>query len=448
MASTTLPTRFRPEPQRRPTVGFPAWLAHRRTDGVLLLSFVVLFVLLASTMDALWISRSSFSGAATFDALAGFKLFGRGLAVAFGCWLLLDLRLGTWLWKDPGVGLLGLFYVYAALTSAYSAEPLLSLTRALSFLGVLFFAVVLVRHAAEAGRFGALWDGLYHVLGAYVTLVFAASLVLDAAGMKAAEGRLASLYGPNGAASLAGLVFIWSYVRLWQGRATGVLLFLLGTSGAFMVLALSRGAMLTVLVTCAGYAVWRRKSVPSLAVVLALVGVVLVPVALSESGLGGLAEFFTRGHDLDRIQAMNGRIPIYLYLLFEQFPQYPVFGVGFQMMSEAGTVVDVPAHIAVRRGSWLPGHAHNAILQVLVGTGLVGLALFAAAWGWVIRGLGRRVRFAAPRAFEAMVPLTFFILANSMVETTLTGTIDPNYLLASLVAASVAATRPLDPAGT
>ena len=51
-------------------------------------------------------------------------------------------------------------------------------------------------------------------------------------------------------------------------------------------------------------------------------------------GLAGLAEFFSRGHDLERLQAMNGRVPVYLYLLFEQFPQYPWFGVGFQMMSE------------------------------------------------------------------------------------------------------------------
>ena len=60
-----------------------------------------------------------------------------------------------------------------------------------------------------------------------------------------------------------------------------------------------------------------------------------------------------------------------------------------------------------------------------------------------VRGLVRRTRLAAPQAYEAMVPLLLFILANAMVETTLTGTIDPNYILAVLIAAAGAATYPI-----
>lgn len=403
----------------------------------------VTFVLLVSTVDAVWLARDGFSGVGTFDALAAFKLAARGLAVVYALWLLPQLGVGDWMWRDLGVRLMAVFLVFAAATSVYSAQPALSASRAISFLGILFFAVVLVRFAVETGRFEDFWDGLYATLGTFVTLVFLASLVLDAAGLKGAEGRLASLYGPNGAASLAGLVVIWSYVRLMGSSRSILSLLFLAAAGAFVVLALSRGAMLTVVTTCAGYALWRRKGFMSLAVLLGMAGIVLALSSALEGGLGGLGSFFTRGHDLSRIQAMNGRVPVYLYLLLEQFPQYPILGVGFQMMSESGISVDIPAHIAVRRGSWLPGHAHNAILQILVGTGLIGLALFTAAWAFILRGLVQRTRLAAPRAYDAMLPLLLFILANAMVETTLTGTIDPNYILAVLIAAAGAATHPM-----
>ncbi|NNF29072.1 MAG: O-antigen ligase family protein, partial [Gemmatimonadetes bacterium] len=420
------------------------WLSARHSHAMVAAALGVVFILLASTMDALWLERSSFSGSATFASLAAFKLAARGLAVALGGWLLLHLGPGPWVFRDRGVLLFTIFFAFAGVTSAYSAVPLLSLTRAISFLGVLFFAVILVRYVTETGQFDLFWDGLYHVLGAFVGLVFLASLVLDAAGMQAAEGRLASLYGPNGAASLAGLAFIWSYVRLAQGRWSAAGLVFLSLSGAFVVLALSRGAMVTVLATCALYAVWRRRGAVSASVAAAVVGLVLLVFAGSDGGMSGLAEFFSRGHDLERIQAMNGRVPVYLYLLFEQFPQYPWFGVGFQMMSESGLEVDIPAHIAVRRGSWLPGHAHNAILQILVGTGLVGLGLYVAAWGATLRTLVKRVRRAAPKAFEALMPLTLFVLANSMVETTLTGTIDPNFLVAAVAIGVCGATYPME----
>ncbi|MDH3222855.1 MAG: O-antigen ligase family protein [Gemmatimonadota bacterium] len=445
MASTTLPTLSNPsQGSREGSAAFAPWLTDRHNQAMVVAALGVVLILLASTMDAIWLDRGSFSGASTFDALAAFKLAARGLAVALAAWLMLHLGPGRWIVRDPAVLLFTVFFAYAAITSAYSAVPMLSLTRALSFLGILFFAVVLVRFVTEAGRFELFWNGLYHVLGGYVALIFVASLVLDAAGLRGTEGRLASLYGPNGAASLAGLAFIWSYVRLAGGRWSAPCLVFLMVSGAFLVLALSRGALLTVVATCALYAVWRRRGVVSVAVVVAVTGVVLVAVAGSEQGPAGLSEFFTRGHDLERIQAMNGRVPVYLYLLMEQFPQYPWFGVGFQMMSESGLEVDIPAHIVARRGSWLPGHAHNAILQILVGTGLVGLALYGAAWAATLRGLAKRVRVAAPEAFEALMPLTLFILANSMVETTLTGTIDPNYVIATIAVGTCAATYPMD----
>lgn len=458
MASTTLPTHSSPDAGLGPGAGaasgapgfrfagagFGPWLSERHSHAMVAAVLGVVLILLASTMDAVWLERGSFSGSATFDTLAAFKLAARGLAVALGCWLLLHLGPGRWMIRDPGVLLFTAFFVFAAATSAYAAVPLLSLTRAISFLGVLFFAVVLVRFVTERGQFDLFFDGLYHVLGIFVTLVFLVSLALDAAGLRAPEGRLASLYGPNGAASLAGLAFIWSYVRLAQGRWSAAGLTFLTLSGAFVVLALSRGAMITVVATCALYAVWRRRGLVSASVAGAVVGVVLLAVAGSEGGLSGLAEFFSRGHDLERIQAMNGRVPVYLYLLFEQFPEYPWFGVGFQMMSESGLEVDIPAHIAVRRGSWLPGHAHNAVLQILVGTGLVGLGLYVAAWGATLRTLVKRVRVAAPVAFEVLMPLTLFVLANSMVETTLTGTIDPNFIVAAVTIGVCAATYPMD----
>ena len=457
MASTTPPTLSSPEVGGRgggPPAslvpgspgargGFGGWLSERHSHAMVVAVLGVLFILLASTMDAVWLDRGSFSGSASFDTLAAFKLAARGLAVALACWLLMHLGPGRWMIRDPGVLLFGTFFVFAGATAAYSAVPVLSLTRAISFLGVLFFAVVLVRFVTERGHFDLFWNGLYHTLGAFVSLVFLASLALDAAGMQGSEGRLASLYGPNGAASLAGLAFIWSYVRLAQGRWSAACLVFLSLSGAFLILALSRGAMLTVFATCALYAVWRRRSLVSVSVAAAALGIVFFAVAGSREGLTGLADFFTRGHDLDRIQAMNGRVPVYLYLLFEQFPQYPWLGVGFQMMSEGGLEVDIPAHIVARRGSWLPGHAHNAVLQVLVGTGLVGLGLYVAAWGATLRTLAKRVRVAAPEAFEVLMPLTLFILANSMVETTLTGTIDPNFIMAAVTIGIGGATYPM-----
>lgn len=446
-----------PSPRLSPSAGHPSRgrkVAYGRLpvsadgNGLLFLSLAVFFLLLLSTADVVWLQRGDgFSGAGSFDTLAAFKLGARLVAVAFGGWLFLLTGPGLWLWKDPAVRWFSVFFVFAAGTAVYSAVPVVTLTRALSFLGVLFFVVVQVRYFSDQGRFQELWEGVYLVLGLHVALVFGLSVVFDAMGLGSGSGkRLATLYGPNGAGSLSGLLLVWSFVRFFRQEHPRLALLFGGVAGLFLVLTLSRGALGLTLVTCAAYALWRRRGVLSLAAGAGGLGLVVLIASVGEGGVSDLLAFLTRDQSAQRLQAMNGRIPLYTYLLTEQFPQFPWFGVGFQMLSESSLVVDLPTDVAVRRGSWYAGHAHNGLLHILIGTGMVGLSLFVCAWAFVFRGL-RRLRLAAPSAWEVSVPLVFFLAAHAMVETTLTGTVDPNFLLLSLIVGGIAATwqRPAGP---
>ena len=129
-------------------------LQSRDDQGLLYLTLSVLFLLLVSTADLVWLGRGEgFTGVASFDGLAAFKLCARALAVGFGLWLFVESGPGPWLWRDPAIRWFALFFLFAAGSAAYAAIPIISATRALSFLGVLFFGAVAVRIERAGGEF-------------------------------------------------------------------------------------------------------------------------------------------------------------------------------------------------------------------------------------------------------------------------------------------------------
>jgi O-antigen ligase len=415
-------------------------LQHEIATPFMVLALLSFFLLLGSTVY-FQSHRTSFSSIDAIDNLAWFKTIVRLLCLGIASWLFFACHLS---WRDilsRGTLLLFLYYSFAFVTSVVSVNPQVSATRSASFIIILLYGSVLVHSFHQLGVLNEFWKATYISFGVYtVCALFGSHLVYDPAWQHHGVSRLAGLYPPNIAAALAGIAFVWSFISLHQKRYIVPSLAFLGAASAMLILAVSRGALLFVFVTCVGYVLWRQafgRTGTAITVAAALVAM-LAAASVSRRVEG----YLTRGQPTEELHTGTGRTPLYAELLTIHYPQRPWFGYGFQMVSARGPIVAVPVG---PRGSWDTRHTHSSLLQALVGTGILGLMLLIVAWGRITLDALARLRTGNPIAEQSWF-LLLFVVGHSLIETTLSGTVDPPFIILSLVCGTLTLARPSQPA--
>jgi len=157
----------------------------------------------------------------------------------------------------------------------------------------------------------------------------------------------------------------------------------------------------------------------------ALAVVALVGAGVAWIGLGGYLSGFSRGVRASRVVLWADMV--------RMFPDFPAFGVGWNAFSTA-----YPWYQTVWRTEWI-GEAHDEYLQVLLDTGLVGAALFAALLAIVLRA-------SLARASRSLVDLGVF---GALAGLALHNLVDFNWQIpanaATWVALAALACRPPEP---
>jgi O-antigen ligase len=404
-----------------------AALRHRTATPVMVLALLSFFLLLSSTVY-FQSYRTSFSSVDAIDSLALFKAIVRLLCLGVAIWLSFACRTS---WREilsRGTLLLLLYYGFALVTSVMSVNPQVSATRAASFIIILLYGSVLVHSFRNLGVLGEFWKATYLTFGTYTICALIASLlVYDAAWQHHGVSRLAGLYPPNIAAALAGIAFVWSFISLHQKRFILPSLAFLVAATVMLILAVSRGALLFVLVTCVIYVLWRRAfgRIGTAITVVAAVALILTVPAISEQA----GSYLARGQPTEELQSGTGRTLLYRELLTIHYPQRPWFGYGFQMVSAEGAMVNVPV---LPRGTWRSRHTHSSVLQALVGTGILGLVLLMVGWGRIALDAFSRLSRDNPIGEQGWF-LLVFVVGHSLIETTLSGTVDAPFMILSLV---------------
>jgi exopolysaccharide production protein ExoQ len=179
-----------------------------------------------------------------------------------------------------------------------------------------------------------------------------------------------------------------------------VYLILLAICGGGLLATKTRGAVVGAIVgvLVVVWTRWRGQRKVEAGVVLA---VVLIAVALTSSN--AIESFFARGESLQRLASLNSRTDLWGYA-FELFPQHPLYGFG--LTSSRGLFLD----------SIGLGGGHNALVNLLVDTGILGALTWLALLGAILLTTTRLSRsrpgFQVDRAM--ILALTLAMIANSV----------------------------------
>ena len=266
-----------------------------------------------------------------------------------------------------------LFATWAVATTLWSPFKAFTLGHSLELFILLLLAAAVAYHARDERFLSSL--ALNLVLMVFV--VACGSLVLflldPSGGIETQIQRPFNLGHPNDIAASSGLCLLVLLLvnLLWKWRWPAFLnLPVAIVCGAFLLVAQSRTALFA-FSTCllVVFTTFRRRP----GMLLGLVATVLMGVLVLSAGLGDrLIEetrtYVLRGQERSDFLAASGRVELWREAL-GNFWQAPFQGFGYFVMSPVGYTeyagADKPTY-----------GAHNLLLHVLTGTGLIGLTLF------------------------------------------------------------------------
>lgn len=301
-------------------------------------------------------------------------------------------------------------YGYALLTFAsifWSADPSLSLRRATIFLAVTLYGSYLVM------RFSL--DQILRLLAAMALLSLAINLffvfALPRYGVDANGNWLGVFIQKNSLGYVATLsiptllVSARTYPPLrwvFYAGAAGHVALLLGSQSKTMLM-----ATLVTLVSMIVYKAFRSRKTLRGAVILSMVGSSTFAVAFATANIALLARW------LDKDITLTGRIPLWENLLPIAL-QKPFLGHGFGATFNG---FFSPVHEVWIQNRWNPSHAHNALLQIWLEIGILGVLLYLVIYLRSIRNATRIVAIVPGPI--GLWPLTFFttVLMMSITET-------------------------------
>lgn len=166
------------------------------------------------------------------------------------------------------------------------------------------------------------------------------------------------------------------------------------------------------------------------AIVAAIAGVsylVLDPgLSLMESFLGSSVDFMQRGQSSDELSQLSGRSEMWSKM-WQSYLESPIIGHGYFVCSSTG-VLYVWFHEQNHT-------AHNLVLQTLVSTGLIGLALYAVWHLQVVRILvGNLLSKTGSSSMAILAPAVFvWFLIWSLLNVSFVGPIRPESAVYAIV---------------
>lgn len=333
-----------------------------------------------------------------------------GIGIIGGGLLVLGRRLRPrW---DSALGLAMLAVIAWSMASLlWSDDPLLTARRIVTLICVFVGAL------GFGGRFS-----VFHTI--VLAFTFSSIVLLLSIACEISHGTLAPLtqgyrfagtYHPNQQAVNLCILILSSVALAKFVPAHRWAFFLIAAIAAvFLVMTRSRTAVATVLIGLAAWWYIQTHSTNKWLMFLAFVTIVGIaaagllllgwddPVALENAALLGRAD---EGHE-----SFTGRIPLWT-MLWDEWTERPWLGYGYNSYW-----TDERTENAHHELQWAVPHAHNAYLETLLSTGLIGFLLTMAVVVLGIRALMNRDRLRRVPEYGFLFALTIFGVTHGLLE--------------------------------
>jgi O-antigen ligase len=287
------------------------------------------------------------------------------------------------------IGLLSIHSLAAILSTVWSAYPSWTLYRSLEYFVDVWLAAATVTAIRSEQDLRAVFDWAWIMVAALIASVWAGLVLFPGQAIIPGVGILGvQIQGvipsiaANGVGELGALLAIMALTRmLFATSIKRTYLFLFLAGAITLVLSQSRSPLMGFLLALPLVLFTSRR------IGLVVLLVLLLPAALFFTGLGDLFwKFFLRGQNQELLLQLSGR-RYWWESSLGLLRDHPLTGFG----AYAGGRFIALAALDVTLSSTI----HNTWLEVLLGTGLIGLLTLLAAfiWIWVVL-LGREPKSA------------------------------------------------------
>lgn len=273
-------------------------------------------------------------------------------------------------------GLLAAYSLISILSAAWSAYPSWTLYRSVEFFVDVWLAAATITAVHRQEDLEAIFNWAWILLMLLLVSVWAGMIISPAQAIVPGVGILGPqirgvfpVVASNGVGELGALLAVMALTRLLFATPFKRTYFCLLLAGAgTLVLSQSRSPLMGFLLALPLILFSARRIGAGLLLVL------LLPAVLSVTSLGDLLwRLFVRGQSPELFSSLSGRMDWWRYSL-PFFLERPVWGYG----AYAGGRFIVLAALDVTLSSSI----HNTWLEVLLGTGLLGLLPLLAAFCW------------------------------------------------------------------
>lgn len=329
----------------------------------------------------------------TFDLVSALKAVTRIIAfslVAAG--LLRKRKSPKWQLVKWHFFPLALFGLWGIASTLWSPMPLYSFGQALEFILLVMVAVLAALVCNYPTRLGQVLFHLCTIHLLYVLTLIGLSVTIPSSAriLRSATEHETVLYATTADASYimnpaqiaaiacTGLILVFASKFLWNWRWARLLFFpALIVEGWVLFVTQTRAMIVTtLLLTGACLLFWGRgKLVATAALTCALIGISYITLDPNLHRLETVGEsvetFMTRGQSKQQLGDLSGRVSNWSQVL-SALPESPIVGHGYSMATPSGKMW--------REGVLRHYSAHNILLRVFAGTGLIGGTLFI--WGF------------------------------------------------------------------
>lgn len=282
-------------------------------------------------------------------------------------------------------GLLAAYSLISILSAAWSAYPTWTLYRSFEYFVDIWLAAATIASVRRREDLKAIFDWAWILLLLLVGSVWAGLAIAPAQAIMPGVGVLGPqirgvlpVVASNGVGELGALLAVMALTRLlFPSPFKRTYLCLLVAGAGTLLLSQSRSPLMGFLLALPLVLFSARRIGTGLLLVL------LLPAVLSVTSIGDILwRLFVRGQSPELFSSLSGRLDWWRYSL-PFFLQRPLWGYG----AYAGGRFIVLAALDVTLSSSI----HNTWLEVLLGTGLLGLLPLLAAfcWAWLLLAVPR-----------------------------------------------------------